>query len=304
VSLRARLLNTYLRRVEKRAIARAPDVDAIRKRFDRIARLTFHAPRATTRRWETLGNGPKILHVTPPGGREDRVVFYIHGGAFVFGSPRTHAALAASLAMRLRAVAVLPQYRLAPEAFCPAAFDDVLAAYLAVAERVGAHRIMVGGDSAGGALALLLLAHLCGGGGPRPGGTFAFSPVTDLSFSGASFAENADREAVLPANRAAELVAMYLADQPREDPRNSPLFADYPNAPPVWITAGDTEILRDDTLRMVSHLQAQGGDVEERIEHDLPHVWPIFHNTLPEARTTLDRLAEWIRRVQGWQAES
>jgi len=32
-------------------------------------------------------------------------------------------------------------------------------------------------------------------------------------------------------------------------------------------------------------------------EHDLPHVWPIFHNLLPEARQTLDTLADWIKAL-------
>ena len=72
----------------------------------------------------------------------------------------------------------------------------------------------------------------------------------------------------------------------------------------MWLTAGDTEILLDDTRRMSARLRGQGVPVEERIAHDLPHVWPIFHNILPEARATLDTLADWIRRVQGWRDES
>ena len=38
--------------------------------------------------------------------------------------------------------------------------------------------------------------------------------------------------------------------------------------------------------------------------HDLLHVWPIFHNTLPEARVTLDALARWITQVPPTATES
>ena len=35
------------------------------------------------------------------------------------------------------------------------------------------------------------------------------------------------------------------------------------------------------------------------IEDDLPHVWPIFHNVVPEARVTLKRLSRWLVAQSG-----
>ena len=304
MSLRARLLNAYLRRFEKPALSRATDEQRLRRQFERQARLTFFAPRGTSRRWESCGQDRVALRLVPPRAREDRVLFYIHGGGFVFGSPTTHAALAATLARRIGATAILPRYRLAPEAAFPAAADDVLAAYLSIARNIDPGRIVLGGDSAGGALVLLLLSRLCAGAGPKPGAVFALSPVTDMTFSGESFQRNAGTEALLPGARSGDMASMYLAGHDGADPACSPLFADFPGSPPVWLAVGDGEILLDDTRRMARHLRNQGNSVEERIAHDLPHVWPIFHNILPEARDTLDDLAGWIRRVQGWPAES
>ena len=68
-------------------------------------------------------------------------------------------------------------------------------------------------------------------------------------------------------------------------------------ASPVWLTAGDTEILLDDTRRMAVVLRDAGVQVSEVIERDLPHVWPIFHNLLPEARHTLRAVAAWMRTL-------
>ena len=243
--------------------------------------------------------------MTPAQTRSDLVIFYIHGGGFVFGSPDTHGAMLGALAQRLGAVAVLPYYRLAPEAPFPAAIEDVATAYQALLDSgVSAQNIIVGGDSAGGALAFNLLSRLCAGSGPMPRALFAFSPLTDFLHEGASFRENAAREAVLPAAQAGLMAEMYLAGADPRDPDISPLLATYPGAPPVWITVGSTEILRDDARRMAAHLRDQGVRVTLEEAHDLLHVWPIFHNTLPEARVTLDALARWITQLPPTATES
>ncbi len=90
------------------------------------------------------------------------------------------------------------------------------------------------------------------------------------------------------------MVQMYLGGHSADDPRISPLQADYAGAPPVWICVGDTEILHDDACRLQQRLKDQGVAVTFDEKHDLPHVWPLFHAYLPEARQTLDDLAGWI----------
>ena len=305
MSLLRPLLNGYLRLVEKRKLARPRDVHKIRRDFARTARLLFRAPRRTKITRSRLTGAGEVLRVSPAQTRSDLVIFYIHGGGFIFGSPDTHSAMLGALAQRLGAAAVLPYYRLAPEAPFPAAIQDVAAAYQAVLDSgVAAHNIILGGDSAGGALAFNLLSRLCADAGPLPRALFVFSPLTDFLHEGVSFRENAAREAVLPAAQAGLMAEMYLAGANPSDPAVSPLRADYRGAPPVWITVGSTEILRDDARRMSTYLQDQNVNVTLVEEHDLPHVWPIFHNFLPEARTTLDALTQWIKQVPSTADES
>ena len=287
------LLNHYLRLTEKPHLQKAQDPQALRRSFRIKARLFFHPPWGTRITATELGAG-EALHVTPPGDLSDVVLLYFHGGGYVFGAPETHSAMVSSLARRVRARAVLPRYPLAPENPCPAAADFAEAAYHAARAKHPAARIVVGGDSAGGGLALTLLARLLDKGAPLPACVFAFSPLTDLSFSGESIRTNAQTEAVLPVARIPDMARMYLNGTDPSDPDVSPLFARFAGAPPVWITAGDTEILLDDSRRMVDRMTEQGVAVTYVEERDLPHVWPIFHNLLPEARATLDGLATWI----------
>jgi monoterpene epsilon-lactone hydrolase len=212
--------------------------------------------------------------------------------------------MVAQLAKRVGCEAILPVYPLSPENVFPASLNTLRAAYDdLLAQGYRSSQVIIGGDSAGGNLVLALLAQLLQEAADVPAGVFAFSPLTDLTFSGASFQVNADADVILPADRAAEMMDYYLDGADPALPLASPLFADFTGAPSVWLTVGDTEILLDDTRRLVANMSKQGVDVQMHIERDLPHVWPIFHNVLPEARMTLDGLAEWINRRVGWADE-
>ena len=283
----ADLMRLTMLRIVRPAIGRANPPTRLRQRMLRIARWAFRQP-------------PLTLNLPVSGGlwvsnrpRNDGVLLYFHGGAYLMGAPETHAALLAELAVRTGARAFLPRYRLAPEHPFPAAFDDAVAAW----ERLRAlghpaDQIVLGGDSAGGGLALALLSHLCVT-GQRPAGAFLLSPWTDLTLSGASLVTNARREQMLPAHRMTEIRALILgAARPNDagDPRLSPLHAAFPDAPPVLIHVAESEILRDDSLRLRHRLP----DAIIRIAGDLPHVWPVLHQYLPEARVTLDQTAAFI----------
>ncbi|MDR9393606.1 MAG: alpha/beta hydrolase [Roseovarius sp.] len=290
------LLNGWLRLTEKRLLARGPAPDVLRRSFERKARWFFHAPRGT--RFED-GHvaGVPVHWVRAPGvGRESGpLILYFHGGGYVFGAPRTHRAMLAEVSRLTGLPACLPDYRKAPEHPFPAAMEDALAVYGALAARPGG--VILGGDSAGGGLALSLLAGCTRREGSGPVATFAFSPLTDARLAGESLRRNAEADVMLPASRADSLIEMYLQGADPSDPRASPLLAGFVGAGPVWLAASDTEILLDDTRRMAAVLRDQGVAVTETITHDLPHVWPIFHNVLPEARATLRDLAGWIKSL-------
>lgn len=301
MSVMRRILNPWLRAVEKRRLRNGTPAQ-IRRALEMQSRMLFRGPRGTTQSWGSYGD-IACLTLLPRSAVAGRVLMYIHGGGFVFGSPNAYRAMAAQLAQRIGARAVLPRYRLAPEHPFPAAPQDVRAVWDGlIASGVAPEDIVLGGDSAGGALAFGLVATLCAQGAAMPGAVFGFSPLTDLTYSGESFRTNAAKDVMLPAESAATLREMFLKSQSAEHPSVSPLFGDFNAAPPAWITVGDTEILLDDARRLADRLTGSGVDVTLVVEHDLPHIWPILHNILPEGRRTLDAVAVWIRQQQNWEA--
>jgi monoterpene epsilon-lactone hydrolase len=298
LSLQLRLLIAASRLFVKRQMARAPDPLPLRPQFDRTARWLFRPPPLTLLRDTELAPGLAALIVSnrpgshPP--RPRKAVLYFHGGAFVSGHPWGFASLIGRLARLTRSEVIAPDYRLAPEHPFPAGAEDARRAWDAlIARGYRPGDIVIGGDSAGGNLALGLLAGLLAD-GIRPAGLFAFSPVTDLTFSGPTITDNAETDPMLPAERRKDLMRFYLEGARPEDTRASPLFAEFPDAPPVFLQFSETEILADDSRRIAGKLRASGGEVVLDPWPHAPHVWVIFDKLVPEAREGLKRAAAFI----------
>lgn len=293
MSLRMRLMGGLMRPVMRLMMNRVERPEPLRWHLDVTARWVFRRVPGMEARELRYPEG-RALWVRAGPVREDRVLLYIHGGGFIAGRPETHQKMVARLCLLTGMRAFMPAYRLAPEHPLPAAQEDIRRAwdYLR-AEGYAPEQIIIGGDSAGGGLALSLLAEL-GGEGQRPAGVFAWSPCADLSFSGASVQSNDATEHFFPARRVHDLAAMALGDMAAEDPRVSPLFAEFSDCPPVLIQASESEILFDDARRMAEVLRQAGGAVELETWAGAPHVWQIFDGWFPEARAAIASTARWI----------
>ncbi|WP_206997580.1 alpha/beta hydrolase [Trinickia mobilis] len=238
----------------------------------------------------------------PPAGAPDtartRTVFYIHGGGYYFCSPKTHRSLVFALAARCGVRTYSLDYRLAPEHPFPAALDDALAAYRRLlADGMPPDSIVLAGDSAGGGLALATLVALRDAGDPLPAAALLFSPWTDLAATGATIATNDGVDPMFYGAAIARAAKFYLADTPATHPHASPLYADFAGLPPLFIQAGSTEVLLDDSRRVAEKARAAGVPVEIEIWPDMPHVWQLYAPFVPEAGKALDRATEFVRRV-------
>ena len=297
------LANAWMRVGVKPVLAHMHQVRLARALLDRVAPKLFRAPPLSLYRWEHLTPDLRALRISnrpgshPP--KPGKVMLYFHGGGFIAGSPLTHRHMLARLSRLTRVEVVAPRYRLAPEHPFPAAFEDACDAFDALmAQGYKPEDIILGGDSAGGSLALAVLARLTAE-GCAPRALFAFSPLTDMSFSGESFRANAATDPCLPASRSGLLSDWVLAGADPTDPRISPLFAAFAAPPPVFLQFGDTEILRDDSRRMAAHLRAAGGEVTCDEWANCPHVWVLMDGLVPEAREALTRVAGFVNAQFG-----
>ncbi len=255
---------------------------------------TLPRPRKLTYVDAVVGGIPAIV-ATPTAVRPDRHILYIHGGAYVLGSPRSHIAMCARLAKRAAATVTVIDYRLAPEHVYPAAIDDCFAAYRAIIADVDPALVTLAGDSAGGGATLATLGALKQAGDPMPGAVYLLSPWTDLTGSGESVVTRAPFDPMFDGTGLLDAATTYAGDTPLDHPGVSPLFADPTGYPPTLIQTGMDEILLSDSIRLAERFEAAGVDVRLDLRDDLWHVYPILAGYMPEATDALVRAAVFIR---------
>lgn len=294
------MVNATLRVTVKRKLDPAAGVDALRAAVARLDRRFAWTEPGMRRTPATVG-GVAGEWIEVPGSRADRVVLYLHGGAFVFRFPHTHAGLAARIAARVCARAFLPDYRLAPENPYPAASDDCLAAYRGLlGQGLAARSVALVGDSAGGNLVLGTLQRARAAGEPLPACAAALSAVVDFTMSSESLAANERRD---PAFTLAGVLAFrreYADPERFLDPAVSPLYGDWAGLPPLLFQAGSSEMLVDESVRAAARARAAGTEVELEVYDRLPHVFQAMHD-LPHSDAALDSLARFVRRHCGWR---
>jgi acetyl esterase/lipase len=117
------------------------------------------------------------------GGKGRRVMLYVHGGAYFFGSVDEHRYQLQRHARKLRARVFAPRYRLAPQFPFPCGLHDCLAAYLYLLTMQEPEEIVLAGDSAGGGMVVSMLVTLRDQGLPLPAGAVLISPWVDLTHS-------------------------------------------------------------------------------------------------------------------------
>jgi acetyl esterase/lipase len=243
----------------------------------------------------SLGGIP-VVDVEVAGADPDRVIFYLHGGAYAIGTAVSSVGLASDLARRAGARLVTVDYRLAPEHPHPAAIEDAVAAYRGLLDGGAApSTIAVTGESAGAGLAAATLVALKHAGLPQPTAAVLMSPWADLTLSGDSISAKAAVDPALTPEGLRRRAIDYVADGDRTADLVSPIFADLTGLPPLLIQAGSHEILLDDAIRLAAHAAAVDVAVTVEITPGVPHVFQGFAAMLDEGDAALTSAGEFLR---------
>lgn len=225
------------------------------------------------------------------------VILFLHGGGWALGSIETHDNVCRFLAQEGPLLVASVDYRLAPEHKSPAQQQDAMAALRWAAAEIAQyggdpHRLIVGGDSAGGNLAALAALEARDH-GPKLAGQLLVYPVTDFPADGhASYAENAefglDRELM------EWFWGHWLEDGAAPDENTAPLrHPDLSGLPPARVITASHDVLRDEGKAYSARLAEAGALAAHDHVEGVNHGFFSMGGLLPAATETLQRAARW-----------
>ena len=229
-------------------------------------------------------------------------LIYMHGGAWMQGSPETHWDITAGIAAACSMVVISVDYSLAPEHPFPAAVDDCHAVVQWAfdrAERLGLRRdaIAVGGDSAGGNLAAAMTLLLRGT-PQRLRAQVLVYPGVDFSLDRPSHRENADGPIISVASMPAINTAYCPNAQDMRNPLAAPLLAQsHADLPPAFIAVAEHDPLRDEGIAYADALR--NADVGVTLERGpgLIHGYLRAMAYCGDSRRSFERLCAWLKRA-------
>jgi acetyl esterase len=245
--------------------------------------------------------GPVRVRVyDPTGQRAQPALIYLHGGGWTLFSIDTHDRVMREYAKRAGAVVVGVDYALAPEQPFPAALEQVVAVarwLRAGGASVDPSRIAIGGDSAGGNIAVGAAVAL------RDAGEGDLVKAMVLIYGG--FDRHCSDEAVrryggadhmLTAEECEVFWRNYAPDsEAMDNPLARPILADLRGLPPAMLVIGECDILAEQNLRMAERFEAAGVPVEAVVYPGATHSFIEAMSIAVVARRALDESADWLR---------
>ena len=273
------------------------DVMVVREKMEAIHPTAVPGD-ATVERFELAGLDCAEV-VVPECADSDRVVLYVHGGAFVSTGLDHYIPYCAGLGRFIPAHHVVHAYSLAPEARFPAPVDETVAAWDALLDRgVDPTRAFLACDSCGGGIALASMCALRDAGRPLPAGYFGLTPWFDLEQTGASATEPRGVDPFVEAEWIRARGRDYVGpDGDVRAPGASPVHANLEGLPPLFLSVGGIDTTRDDATRVASRAGQAGVDVTLEINAEMIHGFHGLAALIPEGRAALRRCGDFVRRI-------
>jgi epsilon-lactone hydrolase len=245
--------------------------------------------------------GVKVFTVTPqiiaPENR-DRLVMQVHGGCYVLNPGE--AALPEAILMaafgHVKVIAV--DYRMPPEAYFPAALDDVMSVWKATIRTADAKKMATVGTSAGGALVLEMALRAKQEGIPLPAAIASGTPMSDLTGAGDSFQTNALIDNVLVSSEGFcdAAARFYAAGHDLRDPMLSPVYGDMRGFPPTILTTGTRDLLLSNTVRVHRKLRQAGVEAALHVYEGQAHAAYGRDDRIPETREAFEEISTFFAR--------
>jgi len=290
-SIESRMIKKSLKKLVQSSLV--PHLDIPKLRFD-----DFQKPGPSTKRYchsdEVIIHGVNCHWLTPKKVKSEKIILYFHGGAYVCGPSLLQWRMLAKVAHDSHCMAIMVNYRIAPEYPFPAGMDDMMDVYTDLLSYTETENIIFMGDSAGGGLALAMAMKLRDSERRLPSKLILLSPWLDVTMENPKLPEVEELDQMLALPGLIEAGEHYAGDTDRKESYISPLFGNLEGLPPSLLMIGTHDVLLCDCRILKEKSEETGYDLSYEEWDEMFHVWMLNVPYLREARAAVKRITEYI----------
>lgn len=229
--------------------------------------------------------------------KSDKIMFYIHGGAFCLGSIDTHRNMFNYLVEHSNFSIIAVEYPLSPENRYPSQIDHINDLFDLIFKKFPKKKWIIAGDSAGGNLAINLLLHL-----NHKSSTceslVLLSPWVDLRDESYAVSAMVDDLSGFDSDDVAKFAKLYCSDEERHNSRVSPvLMDDFAFLPQTLIQCSRSELLYNDIKFLETKIRKSKVSLVFQEEEDLFHSWQLFPDFSKNSRDSLDEIIKYVENL-------
>ncbi|WP_414051846.1 alpha/beta hydrolase fold domain-containing protein [Bacillus pumilus] len=244
---------------------------------------------------EQTFEGMQVFTLNDQTSQKQKVILYIHGGAWTNQPLNFHWWFMDKMAQSLNAKVVAPIYPKVPHYSCQDTYPKILNLYKDLLKTVeSANQLTIMGDSAGGNISLGLAHLLKKEGLPQPKDIILLSACVDMSLNNPLMFEYAKKDPILGPEGMEVIAKIWTADKNVTDPLISPIYGDFKGLGKITHFIGTHDMLYPDAIKLDEKLTEQGIDIKTFVYPEMLHVFVVMPT--PEAQDAQEKIIQVINR--------
>lgn len=246
---------------------------------------------------EQTFEGMQVFTLNDQASLKQKVILYIHGGAWTNQPINFHWWFLDKIAQSLNAKIITPIYPKVPHFNYKDTYPKILNLYKKILETVeSTEQLTIMGDSAGGNIALglahlLKMNHL-----PQPKDIILLSACVDMSFENPHIAEYEEKDPMLARKGMEVITKIWAADKNVKDALISPIYGDFKGLGKITHFIGTHECLYPDAITLDEKLTEQGIEIDTFVYPKMNHVFVVM--PIPEAENAQQKIISIIRALK------
>lgn len=242
---------------------------------------------------ESIINNRKVWTIKPKENGSDKVVLYLHGGAYVTTIKKYYWKFVEELILKTNATIVIPDYPLAPSSNCENAIDFVVQLYQELLKKYSSENIDLMGDSSGGGLALGFAMQLSKENKPQPHQIILLFPWLDVTMSNKDILEIDKKDKILGIEPLQIAGKAFAGELDLKDYRVSPIYGDFSGLGKISVFIGTHDLFVADCRKLKSLAKTSNISMNYFEYPKMFHGWVLA--SMQESKVAINQISSLIK---------